>query len=169
MKNILALLLMMICFNSYAFTPTDSASFQAVDDLEEILIQAEADASSVGRAILVTSRLMIADQDTVIGSCWDFIDEVYKRAGFSSEQRVTVFKSKLAGPYASEESIEACDWLYFINHSYGNVEHSGIFVAWTDLQKKEALMISYPGGSQSKSGRYKRYDLSSVYNIIRPR
>ena len=33
----------------------------------------------------------------------------------------------------------------------------------------QALMISYAGGNQSLPARYKIYDLSSVYNILRPK
>lgn len=154
------------------FIPTDSDSIDkssTMENIEEILNQAEDSASVVGRKILETSRLMISNQEIVLGSCWDYIDAVYERAGYSSNQRVTVFKSKLQGPYVQESRIEGGDWLYFINHSYGDVEHSGVFVAWTNLAKKEALIISYAGGNQAKPARYKTYDLSSVYNIIRPK
>jgi hypothetical protein len=68
-----------------------------------------------------------------------------------------------------EAHIKAGDWLYFVNHSYGDVEHSAIFVAWTKRERKEALIISYAGGNQAKPARYKKYDLRSEYNIIRPR
>lgn len=140
-----------------------------IENLEEILNQAEDTASLVGRKILETSRIMISNQEIILGSCWDYINAVYARAGYTSNQRITIFKSKLQGPYVQESHIEAGDWLYFINHSYGDVEHSGIFVAWTNFSKKEALIISYAGGNQAKPARYKTYDLSSVYNIIRPR
>lgn len=152
--------------------PTDSDSFEKSDGLEnidEILNQAEDDATVLGRKILETSRIMIANQEIILGGCWDYIDAAYTRAGFPSRQRVTVFKSNLKGPYVVESKIQGGDWLYFINHSYGDVEHSGVFVAWTNLAKKEALIMSYAGGNQAKAARYKKYDLSSVYNIIRPK
>lgn len=184
MKKIFILAVSMICFNSFAmekthhFSPwklTDSDIFNkaaTIRDLEKILNQAEDDAPTVeGRKILETARIMITNQEVVLGSCWDYINALYNRTGFPSKFRATVFKSKLVGPYVQVQQniINQGDWLYFINHSYNNVEHSGVFVAWTNLAKNEALIISYAGGNQAKPARYKIYDLSSVYNIMRPR
>ena len=179
MKKIFAMLLVLTSLNSFARPPegmfsvaSDSDSFEKaapIANLEEILNKAEDDSTVTGRKILETSRDMINNGDIVVGSCWDFINEAYNRAGFPSKFRATVYKSKLQGPYAVENLIQGGDWLYFINHSYGDIEHSGVFVAWTNLEKKEALIISYAGGNQAKPGRYKTYDLSSVYNIIRPK
>lgn len=138
-----------------------------IENLDEILDQAEREATPVGLNILVTGRNMINNSDVILGSCWDYIDGLYTRSGYPSKKRVTVYKSKLQGPYVDISKIEAGDWLYFINHSYGDVEHSAVFIAWTNIEKKEALMISYAGGNQAVPARYKTYDLSSVYNIIR--
>ena len=167
--------MLLICFNSYASfstsLPSDSDSFDKsaiAVNFEEVLNQAEMNASTVGRKIIETSRLMISNQEIILGSCWDYIDGIYTRAGYPERDRLTVFKSKLQGPYVAQARIEAGDWLYFINHSYGDVEHSGIFVGWTNLEKSEALIISYAGGNQAKPARYKVYDLTSVYNIMRP-
>lgn len=176
MKKTILLLLILFNFNTFAnayksfdYYETDSNSFSKIENLEEILNRAEATSTISGRKILESARAMISDQEIIIGSCWDYIDAVYNRSGYFESQRAVIFKSKLLGPYVIESRIQSGDWLYFINHSYGGVEHSGIFVDWTDLSKKEALIISYAGGSQEKPGRYKKYDLSSVYNIIRPR
>jgi hypothetical protein len=177
MKKIITLLLLLASLNSFAssrfskFAISDGEYMEKgkVENYDDILNLAEDNASVVGRKILEVSRIMIANQEIILGSCWDYINGAYNRAGYLSNQRVTVFKSKLKGPYAIESKIEAGDFLYFINHSYGDVEHSGVFVAWTNLAKKEALIMSYPGGSQAKPARYRKYDLSSVYNIIRPR
>lgn len=179
MKKIIMLVtLCLLSLNSFAspFGPGPSDSEYGefdkaakINNLEEILNQAEYNATTVGRKIIETSRIMITNQEIVVGSCWDFIHAAYTRAGYPTNQRVNIFKSKLPGPYVEENRIETGDWLYFINYSYNNVEHSGIFVAWSNLAKKEAVVISYPGGNQSKPGRYRVYDLSGVYNIIRPR
>lgn len=167
MKKILTLCLFALSFNSFALLPTDSNFVEEVENLEEILDLAENNATTDGRMVLETSRSMIRNQDIVLGSCWDYIDAVFSKAGYPSNKRRTIFKSKLPGPYVQIELIEEGDWLYFINHSYGDVEHSGIFVAWTDENQKEALMISYAGGNQAKPARYKKYILTSVYNIMR--
>lgn len=181
MKTIISLLICLACFNSFAFTTSDSDLFGSlptdsdflekakIENLEEILNQAEIDSTINGRQILVTGRALIENQEIITGSCWDYIDGMFDRAGFPSNKRVTIFKSKLEGPYVDIYRIEAGDWLYFINHSYGDVEHSSVFIAWTSIEKKEALMISYAGGNQAIPARYKIYDLSSVYNIIRGR
>lgn len=182
MKIITILLLSLFSLNTFAnqtkpqffintFTPTDSdflfESFSLIENLDEILDRAEDDATTEGRKILEATRIMINDKEIVLGSCWDFINAAYNRAGFTSKFRQTAFKSKQQGPYADISEFQPGDWLYFINHSFGDIEHSSIFVAWTDKEKKIALMISYAGGNQAKPARYKTYDLRSVYNIIR--
>lgn len=182
MKIIIFTLFSLLSFNTFAdqtktlfFTnsliPTDSdvlsESLTAAESLDEILDRAEDNATKEGRKILEMTRIMINDKEIVLGSCWDFINAAYNRAGFTSKFRQTAFKSKQQGPYADILEFQGGDWLYFINHSFGDVEHSSIFVAWTDKEKKIALMISYAGGNQAKPARYKTYDLRSVYNIIR--
>lgn len=184
MKIITFILFSLLSLNAFAIqsrpqifmntlTPTDADSdlfaekSATIENLEEILNTAEYNASTEGRKILEATRIMIENKEIVRGSCWDFINAAYNRAGFSSKFRKTAFKSKPQGAYADISQFKGGDWLYFINHSYNNVEHSSIFVAWTDKEKKIALMISYAGGNQAKPARYKNYDLSSVYNIIR--
>lgn len=152
-------------------SPTDSDLFfetrSSIENLDEILDRAEDSATTEGRKILEATRTMITNEEIIVGSCWDFINEAYNRSGFTSKFRKTAFKSKQQGPYADISEFQPGDWLYFINHSFGDIEHSSIFVAWTDKEKKIALMISYAGGNQAKPARYKTYDLRSVYNIIR--
>ena len=137
-------------------------------DLEAQLDLAEQTATPSGRAIIKKAREMITDQEIVIGSCWDYINAIYDRANVPNAKRKIIFAGEKAGPFADINLIEAGDWLYFINHSYGDVEHSAIFIMWTDLEHKQALMISYPGGNQSVPARFNTYDLSSVYHIMRP-
>jgi hypothetical protein len=176
MKKIITLFMFMTCLNvfasnSFSFGPTDSDNYEkgTIPNLEQILNQSETEAATVaGLKVLQTARAMISNQEIITGSCWDYADGVYNEAGYPDAKRLTIFRSKLQGPYLDQgNSIQGGDWLYFINHSYGDVEHSAIFVAWTNLEKKEALMISYAGGDQKIPARYKIYDLSSVYNIMR--
>ena len=72
------------------------------------------------------------------------------------------------GPYARVGLIRPGDWLYHVNHSYRNSPHSGIFVRWTNRRRKIARMVSYAGSRRNEPGRYRDYDLSSVYRITRP-
>jgi hypothetical protein len=179
MKKIITLVMLLASLNSFAFGPgpsdsdsntLDKKSSLLIENLDILLNQAEYSSSTEGRKILEMSRVMINNGDIVLGSCWDYIDAIFNRAGYPQRNRNTIFKSKLLGPYLDNIDVLAPgDWLYFINHSFGDSEHSGIFVAWTNYAKKEALMVSYSGGDQAIPARYKTYDLSSVYNIMRPR
>ncbi len=117
--------------------------------------------------VLCTGEKMIKNGVLVKGSCWDYIDATFTRAGCSRAKRVTIFKSNKHGPYANTNSIKAGDWLYFINGSYHNSEHSAIFIQWVDRRKKIAKMLSYQGEGKRKPARYKNYHLNRVYNIIR--
>lgn len=167
MNKLLTILVCLTCFISCASASRDQSQNQN-QNIEEILDRAEANSSVSGRKILEASRSMISNQDIVVGGCWDYINTVYNRAGYSTNQRATVFKSKLKGPYVKADPIEPGDWLYFVNHSYGDIEHSAIFVAWTDEEKKIALTVSYVGGDHRKPAAYKKFDIGHIYNIIRP-
>ena len=132
------------------------------------IIQNETLSSSVGaEKILDTSDSMISSQEIFIGGCWDYINEVYNRAGFTSKNRFTAYKSKFKGPYYNSDKILPGDWLYFVNHSYKDIEHSAIFVKWLDKDKKIALMVNYLGERKKVPATYKEFHLDKVYNVIR--
>ncbi len=132
------------------------------------LLQAEYHASAPGKAILEIGRKMVFDEKVIVrGSCWDYINEVYKRAGYGSDKTI-IFKSVKSGPYADIGEIQPGDWLYYINYSYYGVEHSGIFVYWKDYDNKIGVTLSYGGEKRNEPGRYREYDLKSVYYITRP-
>lgn len=63
------------------------------------------------------------------------------------------------GPYAPAELLEPGDWLYYVNHSYNDIEHSGVFIGWTDYEQRQGLILSYAGEGRGEPGRYKVYDL----------
>lgn len=136
------------------------------------LKSAEAKADASGRLVLATGRVMTVERREIVrGSCWDYANEVYNRAGYpnSRKSRATVFKgTKKRGPYANANLIKPGDWLYYINHSYNGVEHSAIFVKWTNYKQRIGLMLSYGGERRNQPARYREYDLSNVYQIIRP-
>lgn len=138
---------------------------------QSIMLAAEQKATSQGRKILATGRQMtVVDEEIIPGGCWDYANEVYNRAGYPNQRkkRQTIFKgSKENGPYAEVNLIQPGDFLYYINHSYGEIEHSAIFVDWLDYKNKEALMLSYGGENRREPARYLPYDLSHVYRIIR--
>jgi hypothetical protein len=134
----------------------------------ERLLEAEQTSSPAGRAVLETGRYMALEERTVVkGSCWDYVQLVYQRAGYAAKRR-TVFKKPKSGPYADPDALQPGDWLYYINYSYNMIEHSGIFVCWEDYDRRLGVILSYAGQQRQAPGRYRTYDLSRVYTITRP-
>jgi hypothetical protein len=149
---------------------SDALNFQDDYDMDydTVMIHAENKADSIGRNILYKGREMtVINAEILPGGCWDYANHVYNRAGFPTNKRKNIFRSVKAGPYADVSLIQYGDWLYYINHSYGDIEHSAIFVDWVDLENKQALMLSYGGEKRQQPARYLVYDLSSVYQIVR--
>ncbi len=135
---------------------------------KELIVKAEKKALSAGKKILAQGRKMVFKYKTIIkGSCWNYVNEVYNRSGYPNSKRQIIFKSKKRGPYVNLNKIQAGDWLYYINHSYNGVEHSGIFVYWVDYRRKIGMILSYAGGGRKEVGRYLSYDLKNVYYITR--
>ena len=132
-----------------------------------LLSNAENHSSTAAREVISTARKMALNERAIIqGGCWDYLNEVFKRAGVT---RDTVHKGAYRqGPYANSNDIEIGDWLYYINHGYNGVEHSGLFVGWVDEAAKQALILSYAGENRREPARYRVYDLSNVYQIMRP-
>lgn len=171
MQKILLILFIFISVNSCRTAPETYVQViepkTEITPLEEILNKAEEGATPEGRKVLETARSMIAKKEIVVGGCWDFINAVFNRAGFGEKHRETIYKSKLQGPFLDDDLIQAGDWLYFVNHSYNDIEHSAIFVAWIDKEKKEALMVNYVGEKKKKPAFYKKFIIDEVYNVIR--
>lgn len=145
-----------------------SGNYDNVDSAHlPLLSNAENQSSKAAREVISTARKMALNERTIIqGGCWDYLNEVFKRAGVA---RDTVHKGVYRqGPYADSNEIEVGDWLYYINHGYNGVEHSGLFVGWVDESAKQALILSYAGESRREPARYRVYDLSNVYQIMRP-
>lgn len=152
----------------YGKVASDKSTVSKIKDLEKILNRSEEQASPQAKSILATGRSMINDGEILVGSCWDYINAVYNRADFPLNKRKTIMKSKKKGPFAKIDRIEPGDWLYYINHSYSRVEHSGVFIGWINRDKKKAVVMSYQGGKNKTPATYKIYDLKNVYHIIRP-
>ena len=132
-----------------------------------LLSMAETQSSLAAREVISTARQMTLNERAIVqGGCWDYLNAVFKRAGVS---RDTIHKGTYGqGPYASSDEIKVGDWLYYINHGYNRVEHSGLFVGWVDERAKQALILSYAGQNRREPARYRVYDLSNVYQIMRP-
>ncbi len=177
MRSFLSLILLLLTVSSCSSIGRKSKDSHLSDldskgkirDLEKILTSAEEKATPEGKTILSTGRVMVENRKVVRGSCWDYANAVYNQSGIKADQRVTPLKSKIDGPYADLSTIQAGDWLYFINYSFKESDHSGIFVDWTDTEKNRAVVLSYVGGKKKKPGSYRIYDLRHVYYIIRAR
>ncbi len=134
----------------------------------ETIQKAESEAPEPGKAVLQTGRKMVLEEKTVInGSCWNWVNECFTRAGYGTKRHVA-FRSTRKGPFADADAIQAGDWLYFVNHSYRRIGHSGIFVYWVNKEKRIGVVLSYVGRNRKESGRYHKYYLRDVYNITRP-
>lgn len=140
------------------------------DGLPASIKDAEAKATPGGRAVLEAARKMYAEDFVVKGSCWDYANAVYKRAGFGGWRRQQVpFRSRTKGPYAAPGLVQAGDWLYLINHVATLSSHSVIFVHWTDRARRIAKVVTYVGGGREEPGHYRQYDVSRIFQIIRPK
>ena len=145
-----------------------SGNYDNVDsEYLPLLSNAETQSSRAASEVISTARKMALNERTIIkGGCWDYLNAVFNRAGVS---RDTIHKGTYGqGPYANSNEIEVGDWLYYINHGYNGVEHSGLFVGWVDERAKQALILSYAGENRREPARYRVYDLSNVYQIMRP-
>lgn len=134
----------------------------------ETIKKAEEAAAEPGKAVLQTGRKMVLEEKVIItGSCWNWVNECFQRAGYGTNRHIA-YRSGRNGPFADIEKIKPGDWLYFVNHSYRRIGHSGIFVCWADKQKKVGVILSYVGMNRKESGRYRKYYLRDVYHITRP-
>lgn len=148
-------------YQSYADAPNIKSDHIA------LLYTSEQSASPSAKKVLQTVRKMALDDKTIIkGACWDYLNAAFKKAGVKRE---TVFKGQYPkGPFVDTGHIQAGDWLYYVNHSYRDIEHSGLFIGWLDRSKNQALILSYAGEHRHEPARYKAYDISHTYNIMRP-
>jgi hypothetical protein len=136
----------------------------------DVIFHAEKKADSQALKILQIGReLSLESKEIVQGGCWDYVDTVYSRAGYTGDQRRGVFQGgEETERYADRDMILPGDWLFYINHNYRETRHSAIFVDWIDYEKHMGLMLSYGCEGRGEPARYRAYDLSHVYNIVRP-
>lgn len=125
---------------------------------------AAARAQPGARRVLQAIRAMLDESTIVRGSCYTWASALYRRAGGRSQ---AIFHGDRRASFSSPELLAPGDWVFFINHSFGDVTHSAIFVAWIDEAARTALMVSYPGGNRRAPGRFSDYELSNVYQIVR--
>ncbi|MFK7999655.1 MAG: hypothetical protein AB8H86_08660 [Polyangiales bacterium] len=124
-----------------------------------------------GQHTILTARRMISSGETLQGSCYAYLSEVYARAGHRSwRKRTIVYRAEREGPYADLSLIRPGDWLYIVNDP-GRTPvgtHSVMFVGWEDQSRGYARTISHAGWGPPRAGRERGYDVSQTYRIIRP-
>ncbi len=107
---------------------------------------------------------MIVGGVVVRGSCYTWLRAVYARATGRSQ---VVYAGRPRPRFTRFELLRPGDWVFFINHSYGNNTHSAMFVGWSDPRARVALMASYVGGNRTAPGRFSTYSLTNVYQVVR--
>jgi hypothetical protein len=128
------------------------------------LTRAAAQSAPGARRVLDAVKVMLDGVVVTRGSCYTWVNAVYRRAG---GPRQTVFEGDRRTRWADASLLRPGDWVFFINHSYNDVTHSAIFVAWVDERARVALMVSYPGGNRDAPGRFSDYELTNVYQLVR--
>ena len=145
-------------------TVSDSIrNFCGCESIESVKQCADCFKSS-GPVLRAGYDMSFVSKTIVKGSCWGFVNAVYKKAGVEKE---TIFTSKEGGPYAKADLLKPGDWIYHVNYSFRNVGHSAIFVCWKDKSKKQAITMSYVGMNRAVPGRLDVADLKGVYSIFR--
>jgi hypothetical protein len=130
------------------------------------LLSAETRATAGGRRVLETTRTMLDDGTVVRGSCFDWVDAVYHRAGGHWHDAFHGHGPS-RGPYADASVLQPGDWVFFVNHEFGDDTHSAVFVAWADERAQTAVVASYAGGHRDEGGRFGTYTLTSVFRVVR--
>jgi hypothetical protein len=120
-----------------------------------------------GGKVLAVAVQMVKDNEYVTGACWDFINTVYDRAGFTREKRVNIFIKPEKGPFVDPGLIRPGDWVMYRNLPYGEIGHSALFVEWLDFEERSALTIEYVGRNRMVPGRYRQADLSKTWGVVR--
>ena len=133
------------------------------------VLGAQIDGKTPGALVLATAEQMLQKGVVVVGSCWDYLNAVYLRVGFTDARLVRIFSKPFEGPFADIALIQKGDWIMYQNLSFGGIDHSAIFVAWVDFDRSRALTISYVGQNRNVPGRLFEYDLSRTYRVLRPR
>lgn len=126
-----------------------------------------------GRHVILTAREMMSRGETVRGSCYAYLSEVFDRAGHEGwRTRSVVFQGSPNGPYADLDVLRPGDWLYIVNNPDTTPvgTHSVLFVGWEDRASGYARTISHAGWAAGASpGRESSYDVTRTYRVIRPR
>lgn len=138
----------------------------SVNSFLEMTEQA-AKAKTSGGTVLAKALEKIRDKTIIKGSCYDWINMVYTACGYKGKKRKNIFWGRETGPYADPLLLQPGDWIMFKNLTFGDIGHSGIFLGWLDFKKRSALVIGYVGQNISMPGRFREYEISRLFGIVR--
>ncbi len=145
--------------------PAPAIEPPAAPDDAMVMLRASIPRASPGaQRVLEVMRTMLDEGVVVRGSCNRWVEEIFRRAGGRSR---TVYSAGRRAPFTDTALLRPGDWVQFINHSYGGVTHSAVFVGWTDASARIAMTASHPGQDRAVPGRFRDYDLSNVYRVVR--
>jgi len=144
--------------------PAEPPPSATPDEPQEMLRAAIPQAAPGPRRVLEAMQTMLDQGVVVRGSCNRWVQEVFRRAGGRSR---TVFSASRTANFTDTARLRPGDWIHFINHSYEGVSHSAVFVGWSNEAERVAMTASYPGQNRDAPGRYRDYDFSNVYRIVR--
>ncbi|MBN2096181.1 hypothetical protein JW752_02155 [Candidatus Peregrinibacteria bacterium] len=141
-----------------------------------------------GREVLAGPQRILKAVDEfiekkIVGkNCWDWVDKVYRRAGFSPKKRLIIYNSdttKYEGSDCKDEHagpellarLSPGDHLYINNKNaqdaYGN--HSVIFLGWADRDNLIARTASSPGnGTHGRIWSSTDFKKMPVTHITKP-
>jgi hypothetical protein len=142
---------------------------ESVSDPTAAIAYRHAHLAAPGGKVLARAVEMVEKEAYVVGACWDFINEIYNRAGFNRARRTNVYLKPETGLFADPGLIRPGDWVMYRNLPYGEIGHSALFVEWIDFDKRSALTIEYVGRNRRIPGRYREADLTKTWGIIRGR
>jgi hypothetical protein len=119
--------------------------------------------------------------------CWDWVNKVYDKAGFSQEKRLTVyqhpkyerrskgkkFNRERPGTHENPtemKGLQPGDWVFFFNQNKWDAvgDHSALFLRWIDAEKGIAEMASCPGAGRPGRIHRTNFEKMPITTIIKP-
>lgn len=151
------------------FCPSDEmlVSLNVLNDCCCLKNDCKLPSSESGLAIVNKGINLVIDDYKISGSCWTFANKLYDLAGYPSKNRKVIYKESKGTLLKDPSHIQPGDWVYHVNYSFHNVEHSAIFICWKDFDNRMALTLSHVGQNKYAPGKFGVYDLKGVYSITR--
>lgn len=107
------------------------------------------------------------NKNIIKGSCWDYVNRIYKNSNSGSIKRTVYMSKKESHTFADKSILKPGDWIYHVNYDFNNVEHSAIFVCWKDYNNGIGITLSYAGMHRNTTAKFGAYNLNGVYAVYR--